>query len=231
MDRNAIARDPVQVAVTQIYQLYQRAAPALFGASCGVVILAVVLWDVVSHSVLIPWTAASLALYAVRHAMVRAFLRKSPTSVRALLWGRWLAVTSNLAGVLWGVGAIVLFPKDAVTEQAVFLVVLAGTCSGTVVAYSPLRAMYVPFALLLGIPTATMFFLYGGSMGPMFGGIVVMYVVIMILTGERMHAANQESIRLRFENRDLVESLVAEKRETENLNRSLFSEIAERRKV
>ncbi len=163
--------------------------------------------------------------------MVRAFFKASPVGGRALPWGRWLAVTSSLAGLLWGVGAVVLFPEGAVTHQAILLIVLAGTCSGTVVAYSPLRALFVPFALLTGLPTATMFFLYGGALGPMLGVIVVMYVGIMILTGERMHSATQEALQLRFENQDLVDSLVAEKRETESLNTSLLTEIAERRKI
>ena len=82
-----------------------------------------------------------------------------------------------------------------------------------------------------GFRPRRVFFLYGSSLGPMIGVIVVMYVGIMLLTGERMHAADQESLQLRFENQDLVNSLVAEKRETESLNRSLLTEIAERRKI
>ncbi|MDQ7785563.1 MAG: response regulator, partial [Desulfomonilaceae bacterium] len=68
----------------------------------------------------------------------------------------------------------------------------------------------------------------GGASGTIIGIVIVLFAVVLLLTGRRLHKANEDSLRLRSEKDGLVESLWSQKTVVEDLNRSLQSEIAER---
>lgn len=228
---NAERVDPGELRSAQVQQLYRQASAALYGAFIASAVLVAVLWDVVGHWRLVAWFVCSSSMYLGRRMLVREFLKRSPQGDETLSWDKWFAVTTGVTAMLWGAAAVVLFPVDAPLHQAALVILIGGTGSGTVAVYSPRRSAFVPFALLTGLPLAFMFFMQGGSVHLMTGFVVLVYMAVMLVTGNRMHAANRESIKLQFANRELVESLRREKSAVDKLNVSLREEIEERRRT
>ena len=223
--------DPGRLRTLEVQQLYRQASAALYGAFIASAVVVAVLWDVEDYRRLAAWFVCSVALYLGRYVLVLEFHKRSPQGDDVLPWDRWFTIITALAGALWGTAGVALFPVGSPLHQAALVILIGGTCSGTVVVYCSRKLAYVLFSLLAGLPLAFMFFLQGSSVHLMMGFIVVVYVAVLIVTGNRMHAANRESLRLQLTNQRLVESLTQEKSAVEKLNVSLADEIEERAKT
>lgn len=228
-DRNEV--DPGKLRVAQVQQLYKQASPALYGAFITAAILVLVLWNVVEPVRLALWFGFTAGLYIARHKLVGAFLRRAPQGNEVLSWDKWFALTTAVSGILWGLVPLILFPENSPLHQAALVILIGGTCSGTVVVYCPRKSVYLPFTLLAGLPMAFAFFGQGDAVHSLMGVIVLVYVAVLIVTGNRMHAANEASIRLQFTNQNLLERLTQEKTATDALNLSLQKEVEERQKA
>jgi PAS domain S-box-containing protein len=63
------------------------------------------------------------------------------------------------------------------------------------------------------------------------GGLVLVFTAALAQTGNRVYRTNTESLKLRFENQGLIDSLSEKKTTAEQLNKELLSEIGERKRA
>jgi PAS domain-containing protein len=140
-------------------------------------------------------------------------------------------VGSFISGAAWGASAILLFPEQSVLHQAFLLLLVAGISAGNrgcVRTGKGRRASLRPAALL---PLAGRFFYHGGSVHITMGFMVIAFTIVLVVTSYRIYATNTESLTMRFERQELIRFLSAEKAKTENLNRELQTEIADRKRA
>jgi PAS domain S-box-containing protein len=225
------AVQPDQLRAAQIEQIYSQASTALYAALITTLLLCIALWGVVPHTRLLMWGSGSLAVYLIRHGMVLRFRRISPAREATIRWGKWFAISSAVSGLMWGAVAVFLFPDESVLHQALLIILLGGLSSGTVVAYSTLKAAYIPYVLLAGLPLAGRFFYQGTDLHAMIGFIILVYIGFLIVTGNRVYTTNRRYLKLRFEKDDLINRLWAQKAEAESFNQTLRTEIVERERA
>ena len=99
-----------RVRADQVATLYSSWHRTTASMTLGAAILCTVLWDRENAVVMGLWFAAILANQAWRGVLAGAWRRARPAIADAPRWGRYWAVGSTVAGALWGVAAVVMFP-------------------------------------------------------------------------------------------------------------------------
>ena len=95
----------------------------------GALILCTVLWGHAPPEWMAAWFAAILANQAWRGVLARAYRRARPAPSAAPRWGRNWAIGSTLAGSLWGVAAVAMYPASP-AHEALLIVCLFGVVLG-----------------------------------------------------------------------------------------------------
>ncbi|MBI5249645.1 MAG: PAS domain S-box protein [Desulfomonile tiedjei] len=231
-----------EIRAAKIHQLYSQGRTGFIGALIGAIILTGALWKVVSHVYLAIWLLACILAHVPRYALLKSYFKISPTPSEAPLWERKLAFGNFVAGVLWGVAAIVFFPTDSIHHQFMLGVVIAGISSGAAAFYWPSTYAYFPTILVELLPLSARFFYEGGEVNIVIGTVVLIFCVVVLLMARYLNSFATESLRLRFERQDLLDSLQAARDELEtrvtertaeiaSVNHALRSEINERVRV
>ena len=117
---SSVAARP-QAHADQVATLYRSWHRTTASMVLGALILCSVLWGQVAPRVMAAWFAAILVNQAWRGVLARAYRRAQPAAADARRWGRYWAVGSTIAGALWGVAAVAMFPASP-SYQALFIV-------------------------------------------------------------------------------------------------------------
>lgn len=124
-----------------------------------------------------------------------------------------------------------LYPKDHLTNQVFLTFVLGGMMVG---AASVLAAKVVDFSLFIclsGLPTALRLLSEGDDVHISMGLLGTLYTVATLITASGVHKTIISSLRLRFQNQELMASLQRTNRQAEVLNDNLLAEAAERKRA
>ena len=208
-----------RVRAAQIYQLYTQSRAGTVGALLSAIILTVVLREVVGYDRLLGWLAAYVVLQIVRQTVIASFHRSAPVEHAVLPWGKWFASTTFLSGLLWGLAGIILFPAGSLEHQFLLALFLTGIAAAGVVAYCPLTECYLPTVVAELIPISILYLCQGDEFHLTIGAVILLFGLVLVLTGRHMHDLSAESLRLKFEKDDLIEQLkdeIGQRTGTEN---------------
>lgn len=135
----------ISQAVIRVRQL-----PTVFTANpLLAAFIAAAYWDAVSHRLLVAFVVAQVVLW-IPAVLTWRRLRTNPRPRDVSVWNERRALGfSGIAGILWALGAWVLFPVGGPEEQATLVMLLAGLTSGSVAFFSssPIAslAFFLPF--------------------------------------------------------------------------------------
>lgn len=161
------------------------------------------------------WVASVSAVAATRLALWRAH-RRAPRRIEAM--GRWaLPALAGLAGLLWGLGAVLLAP-EAEIHRLLWVFVIGGMCAGA----TALHAAYLPsllaFLLPACLPVVVALGLVGSAAEQVAAAMIVVFLAALAHTGARSSRAFGETLRLRL---DLAARTAALEATSEQLRASL----------
>ncbi len=228
--RPGAGADDLHLMEGQVYQLYAHSRPGAIGAMAGGVVLTAALWYEVPHGRLLIWILSYLVLHASRIRLVEAFNDAAPTGPVVKTWERRFHLGAGLGCFWWGLAAIFLFPTGSIGHQFILAACVAGINGAGAVIFSATNC-YISCIIAGLLPLSARFAYEGGTFGLTMAGVILLYTLVLVLAGARLNAFNKESIKLRWEKNDLVESLTREKEQVERLNRDLTAEINERVKA
>ncbi len=207
-----------QVTAQAIDFLYANMRTIMFSIVLMPIAMVIVMWEYVSHPVLIAWFCAVAGIIIWRLLLSRKYLHCPPVPEDAPRWGRYFAFTSLASGLLWG-GASILFFE----QGSVFVLVFIYTCIfGLAVGSINVSAYWLESYYAFTIPALSLSalrLLWEGSGYQWLGLLVIMFMFILIRLARNTHASALEAIRLRFENLELVEELRGEKEIAEAASR------------
>jgi signal transduction histidine kinase/ActR/RegA family two-component response regulator len=216
IDENSIEH---QILVEQVNLLHRSRVPMLVINLLVGTAFACALRGVVSDSVLNIWMSLMLTMLLVRAAFY--FIYRGQFTPRLVKQYRLqLIIGAGAAGIIWGFGSLVMLPLDNLEYQLFILFVLLGLGIGST---SPLH-VYLPaffaFFPISMIPVAIKLLLSGGTIQLSLGVLTILYVIVMSLFNIKINRNLKDSLRLRFENMDLVERLREQKNDADNANRA-----------
>ena len=222
MDTVAFDKDQVQnqkVQVEQIKVLYGIFWPLLTGSLLCAIAVVYGLWDVTSHTALITWMSLLVLIYALRSALYFSY-KAHVTADNARRYGLLFAVGSGIAGSLWGFGSVILLPPQQLDYQLfVFFILVAqgATTVSSLSSYKPAFFAYMPISI---IPIGVYFVLLDEPLHQAIGYLTIPYVIALSFFAMNFNRAFTDSLKLRFENLDLVEQLREQKKEAERANKA-----------
>ncbi|OUR70947.1 hypothetical protein A9Q78_11415 [Methylophaga sp. 41_12_T18] len=180
-------------------------------------------WDKVSSGLLMLWSTAVIALTIVRLMMVKRFNRQAAENEPR----RWLfksVIASFISGVLWGICLLFIISPILNIDALLITLILTGMAAGSLVPLSTYLANYYAFSIPTLFPLAI--FCYSQSSFEFFlsGILVTIFLVAMLGFSLLVNRNVIETIKLRFENVDLLENFKKQKElaEKANIDKSRF---------
>lgn len=222
--------DDPRLYAEQVKLLYRNLPVGLVAATINSIILLGSQWSAIEHRVLLLWFG-SIALITLLRCVMLAHWHSSEITVRnAPIWGFRFAVGTAVSGLAWGSAGIFLFPED-ISHQVFVIFVLAGMTAGAIASFSALLKVSVLFLLPVLMPLTLRLLFEGNDTHMAMGVMSLVFMWLMLVTARRVYETTLASLRLRFENTDLIEVLAQEKEAIETLNEELKREIGERRRI
>ncbi len=218
-------RDPMLYRA-RVQLLYENLPSGLLVAGLNGAILATIEWHAVPAARLWGWLFVMALVTFGRYLLTHEY-HSRPTSADPVLWGRRYIIGAALAGGVWGAASLLLFPQALLPQIFVFFMLTAMT-TAAVVSFAPAFPVALAFVIPTLAPLALRLFLAGGTLHHAMAIVSLVFLGVMLLTAKRMERTIAASLHLRFENRDLIAALKADKAAIHRLNTELTREIAAR---
>ena len=210
----------------QLRLLYENLPPGLVVTAINAALLATMEWHAVPRVRVGVWALAMLVITLGRYRLT-AHYRAAPAAHDDRAWGRYYTVATLLAGIGWGLAALILFPAGLLPQIFLFFMLTTMTV-GAVVSFAALFPVALAFVAPILGPLALRLFLLPGAIHHAMGFVALVFMAVMLLTTRRIEGTIAASLRLRFENQDLIVRLEGEKGAIHRLNAALTREIAVR---
>ncbi|MGQ7932645.1 ATP-binding response regulator [Paraburkholderia sp. D1E] len=213
-----------QIFAAQMAALRRNFPVALAGSLLTVGLIVVVLDGNFPLRELLGWFAANAFVTLTRTVLVVKYERASRQMASLRRWERSIRWCTTLAGALWGLPyAYWLF--HAPFEHQMFLIIgLLTLGTGAIYAYCIHLPLLYAFEVPYFIPSFVALALLPGTIAHALGLAGVLYLGVTFAFAHRMYRTQLDSLRIRFENTDLLQRLAIEKEAAErsNLAKSQF---------
>lgn len=228
--RGPVVPEPVRLEAEQIRLLFTNLPLGLVAGILNAAIMVYVQRDLVPAAVLATWFGLVALLTVARVALMFGYRRADPPPIAARHWGIAYAAGVALTGMTWGSAGVLLFPDDLAHQMFTVFLLAGMTAGGVVTFYAHMWVAYL-FIVPTLVPLILRLLTDPHHITVAMGVMAILFFGLMLATARRMHMVTFASLRLRFENSDLVESLASEKREFQHLNEELRREIGERIRI
>jgi PAS domain S-box-containing protein len=190
----------------RIKLVYSHASTLLSSSLLAVAIVDFIMWDEASREKIAEWSSAAvlIALYgylqAVRFSRVRTAL-DSMTS-----WKIRFVGTSFALGAVWGWACVFLPPADSDIHR-VFLILMAGClAAGSVSTHAAVIESVPMFSIPALAPVAGILLTNVDEIQRTMGLVVLLFLMFLISVARRVSGVVCSTLRLRYENMDLLNS-------------------------
>lgn len=190
----------------QVATLFEHGHLTTVSMGLGAIILCAVMWTEVPALPMIVWGTLIAANQAWRTMLMRAFERVRPGAEAAPRWGRYWATGSTLAGSLWGLAAVTIFPESS-AHQALLIVCLFGAALGGLNLTAVYKPSFYGFVLPALVPLIVRVALVGDQVHLFIAGVMSVVLAFVVGFGHRLNDVLTRSLVIRYENIDLIGEL------------------------
>ncbi|MDI6800705.1 MAG: ATP-binding protein [Thermodesulfovibrionales bacterium] len=146
----------------------------------------IVLWDVISHWIIIVWFLATVFIEFIFYLMGRVVKKDGFSQNKARVWENMFALILFFQGLISeGSLALFLFPETSVPHQAFIACLVGGVMAGAISFYTV--SMKIVFAAIISMMPLLIarFFIEGSKIQVVLGVTLLIYVWIMYLFAKR----------------------------------------------
>jgi signal transduction histidine kinase/ActR/RegA family two-component response regulator len=217
-----------QLLAAQLRLLYSNANLGVVVNIVAAAILGALQWGIVSKPTIIAWCLYITLVSIVRYAFARRYWQASSGPTDLSRWRSVFIVGVGCAGAGWGAAGVLLYPPGHLTNQVFLVFVLGGMMLGASSVLAPRPEAFFTFLIPVGLIPTFRLFLDGDETHLAMGLLATLFTLATLITTRRLYRMVDSSLRLQFENRELVEELRAANRETAVLNQALELRVEER---
>lgn len=207
---SAVADD---LQAEQIRLLYRNTTLAQIVTLLNAVLLAAIQSTALGLLAVIPWFALLTAVSLSRVVLAAAYHHAAPDHRQTAFWRNLYCLGAALGGAAWGASSFMLFTPDSFAHQIFLAFVLSGMLAGAIGIMGSWFPAFALFSILIAAPTVIRFTMVDEGMHYAMAWMTFVFMVAMLIVAQRVNSAIVESLRLRFENRKLIDEL--EQRVTE----------------
>ncbi len=216
----------VQAAETRL--LYENADTGTIAATVIALLLAYAQWAVIPHLVVSMWLLYMLLVSAARFLLVTRYRDASPRDTDMIRWNAAFVAGAAAAAAGWGAAAIMLYSPVRPMNEAFLVFVVGGVMLGGASLLAARLDAFLTFLLPTGLLTAVRLASVGDEDHLMMGFLAALFTAATVAATWRFHRMIESSLKLRFDNAHLVESLQFAKEQAEALNRDLELRVSDR---
>jgi two-component system, sensor histidine kinase len=176
------------------------------------------LWHVVDKTTLVAWLAALYATTAARGALWLAHRRRPPLPEQAGRWENLFILGVFVSGCLWGAAGTWTFAPEELAYELFIILVLAGFCAGAVISLGARLWAANAFVLPALLPFIALSLIQGQLIQTGLAVVAGLYIAALAFLARNNQQTVLESLRLRYENLDLLAELRLKKEEAERAN-------------
>ena len=223
--------DPPRSTLPDIVQsTFDYVPTAMAGYAAGVGVVAALFWGFAPWAVLLPWMAVFVAMVLMRIAVLRAFRRAQPRSLRD--WRHWL-VRSNVgalaAAAFWGATGWVFYGYSGGLQQTGLVIIVYTFCVVGIPVLSIQPRMYLGFASLCIVPLIMRIVGVGDLYHFQLAGELVLIITLTTLLASTYRQALQRAIESKLKSDELSAQLRVETQAADAARRE--AEVANRAKT
>jgi diguanylate cyclase (GGDEF)-like protein len=188
---------------TKPFHLKQMLSTSIASLVSGVLLallLAYVQRGVIATNFVLTWLFLILLTTLFRATLTIAYLRH-PTTDYLTSHARMVRFRLGVlvAGAIWGLAGILLFPAGDPSHQMFLILTLAGLTAGGVISYSADLVCAIGFTVLALVPIVIRMFVEADTTSVAMGMAMILYLVFMGIVMRHINQSLSENIRLRLE--------------------------------
>jgi PAS domain S-box-containing protein len=210
----------------QVAHLYALAPVGIIASLINGPLLAFILRKVIATDLLLGWLGCLIVVNALWCVLVAKYRRRPPTATDLSTWWIWFLGGNAASGVVWGGAGFFLYPITSVPHEIFLAFVVGGMIAGSTAVHAARQEAFLAYSVLTVLPLLIRLFAQGDELHGTMGLMALLFFATMCLTARHNHRMIQQSLRLQFENAQLVEDLSRAKNQAEHINEILSSEIA-----
>lgn len=220
LGRSELNEVDAQVRLRQVRLLYGQLPTSTGGTMVGVLLLAVVMWNVAPHRWIIGWAACMAANQGWR-LWLYFRSRKVGIELGDIDWAANLwAIGSLISGCLWGLASFLFFIADSPVYQAFLIVLIFAVTAAAVLLIGAHLPSFYSFVLPALMPIIVRNVIEGEVAHLTLAFIVGVATVAILTFGRNYNRVLVASLRNLFENEALVHRLAAQNLELERAKES-----------
>jgi PAS domain S-box-containing protein len=181
-------------------------------------VMSYVQWPLIEHSIVVAWLSAIVLVNLLRAALALLYSKHGGKTGGDSKWSHAFTAGTGLAGAIWGVGAWMLYPPDAVAHQAFLGVLVAGLTAGAVTSLSASLGAALAFLSSALTPLAARFLASDQDVIFALGLLTTLFLGVTAIGARQMNTSIVQNIRLRLQSHAQVEALRASEEQAQKLS-------------
>jgi two-component system, sensor histidine kinase len=209
-----------RIRAEQVKSIYRNTPPGMTATFIAVSVLTVTLMylDAVD-TVRGMWFIVAMSVQtAARFLLHHAYTRAQPPVEDWRKWARRFTWGTFIGGSTIGCGIIWMMSAGRLDVQLSVLLMIFSVMSGAVSAFAAYMPAFYSLLITISIAPVIWLFSFGDLLHSVLGGLYLMWFAAVLEQARRSSLVFEDSVRLRFENLDLVEGLRREKIVAEQAN-------------
>lgn len=201
----------LRVQAELVNLLYQQTRAVLIGLSASAGIVAIIFYNNVPNERIVIWLAAVYLLTGIRYLFARRFKSKQRAPDETIKWGWQFAFFAFLSGCTWGAAEILFFSPENPQLFIILTLIIIGMAVTSMAALSTFLWAYYAYAVPALLPIVWRYMNMDDQAYAVFGFLILVLIVTIFPFARANHKTLRQSVRLRFENIDLVQQLTQQK--------------------
>jgi signal transduction histidine kinase/CheY-like chemotaxis protein len=207
--------------------LYANAVAANVTVMAAGLFCTVSLWTQVDRSALLSWLAA-LATSAIIRLYLISRYRHRDAATPVETWARLYIYTTLLVGIIWGGFTLFIYQSNNLFIFSFIYIIIIAVITASIPVLAVIRGAFYAYNLPPTFMLSMVLILDGALNSVLFGLGILVYFLLIALTGNNLHRRIVLSLKLEISNKELIDQLQAEisQRKTVQQDLELAKEIA-----